>query len=131
MGLGGRIPNKSPDGIWRRSDVGHGRSGGSIESAEGPAVEYEYILEVGTLRDLTQLMVREKIPVPRDFALVSFKAQKLLDMKEYQKEGLISSYVIIKTEKKEEVVDESLLGERTRSGTGDGLDSQQGYVGVG
>lgn len=91
---------------------------------EGPAVEYEYILEVGTLRDLALLMVREKIPVPRDFALVSFKAPRLLDMKEYQKKGLISSYIVIKTEKKEEVVDESVHKEKTPHGTSDGLDSQ-------
>lgn len=55
---------------------------------------------------LKDLMREEKIPVPADFGLLSFKSSHLFDMQKYFKSGLISSYAVIRTLREEELVEE-------------------------
>lgn len=76
-------------------------------SEESRYVDYEYIVEVKGLEALAQMMKKDKIPVPKDFTLVTFRSTKLVDMKSYKESGAVSSYVIIKSEKRERLVEDS------------------------
>lgn len=106
----GLVSPENPDsGLFGRGQGHHGEEPGR---QKGPTVEYEYILELKALEDLAELMKRHEVPVPTDFAFVSFKSPKRLDLREYQKRGVISSYVVIKAENKQELVEE-FVRERT------------------
>ena len=76
------------------------------ETTRRPIIEYEYIIRVAALDTLNDMMKEEKIPVPQDFGILSFKSSKLLDMRKYYETGLISSYAIIKTLREEEILEE-------------------------
>lgn len=72
------------------------------------SVEYEYILGLRALDTLTSAMKRDGVSVPESFNLVSFKSPRLVDMERYRESGVISSYVIIKSERRDQIVDEGM-----------------------
>lgn len=75
-------------------------------SNKGMEIRYEYIVRVRALDVLAENMKADSVPIPLDFGFVRFRSPKLLNMTPYLENGLISSYIIIKKHKMEEVVEE-------------------------
>ena len=69
-------------------------------------IKYEYIVRVRALDMLANIMKADGVSIPPDFGFVRFKSPKLLNMRTYQANGLISSYIIIRNHKMEEVVED-------------------------
>jgi hypothetical protein len=78
------------------------------ERDPGHKIEYDYIVRVKAVDLLVEVMKQEDVVIPQGFNLLSFKSPKLLNMRRYQETGLISSYIIIRTQKKEQVVEEGI-----------------------
>lgn len=76
-------------------------------SSQLPGVEYQYVVHVKAMEALANTLSPLGIMIPQaSFPKVTFRASRLLPMKQYKERGLVWSYTITRIRFQEEIVEE-------------------------
>jgi hypothetical protein len=92
--------------VWQCAAMTEQRTTSSAESAEGPDIQYQYVVNIRAIETFVNLMAREGLNIPERSSSVSFTLPRRLNMKVLKERGVLYSYSVIRVRRVEDVVEE-------------------------